>query len=33
MSFADGHVQMVKLEDLWNYNWHLGYIAPTPRPL
>jgi prepilin-type N-terminal cleavage/methylation domain-containing protein len=25
MSFADGHAQLSKLRDLWNYNWHLNW--------
>ena len=24
MSFADGHGQLLKLKDLWNYDWHLN---------
>ena len=32
MSFADGHAQNAKLEDLWNYSWSKGYIAPAQRP-
>jgi len=29
---ADGHVDLCPLEDLWNYQWHLGYVVPSPRP-
>jgi prepilin-type N-terminal cleavage/methylation domain-containing protein/prepilin-type processing-associated H-X9-DG protein len=32
MSFADTHVELVKLNDLWNYNWHRGWVAPSPHP-
>lgn len=32
MSFADGHVEPVKLEKLWSFSWHLGYVAPPTRP-
>ena len=27
MGFADGHTELVKLEDLWNYYWHLDWDA------
>ena len=29
---ADGHAELSPLENLWNYQWHLGYVVPTPRP-
>jgi prepilin-type processing-associated H-X9-DG protein len=32
MSFADGHVQLVKLENLWQLSWHKGYVPPVRRP-
>jgi len=32
MSFADAHVEMVRLENLWLYNWHKGYQVPATRP-
>jgi prepilin-type N-terminal cleavage/methylation domain-containing protein/prepilin-type processing-associated H-X9-DG protein len=32
MGFADGHTEMVKLEDLWNLYWHLDWQPPTARP-
>jgi prepilin-type N-terminal cleavage/methylation domain-containing protein/prepilin-type processing-associated H-X9-DG protein len=32
VSFLDGHVQLTKLEGLWNLNWHQGYVAPAKRP-
>jgi prepilin-type N-terminal cleavage/methylation domain-containing protein len=28
----DGHVEMSKLENLWNYQWHFNWVAPSPRP-
>jgi prepilin-type N-terminal cleavage/methylation domain-containing protein/prepilin-type processing-associated H-X9-DG protein len=30
--FVDGHAQPVKLDDLWQLYWHIGYIAPPKRP-
>jgi hypothetical protein len=32
IGFADGHVHMTKLEELWTLNWHRGWKAPAPRP-
>jgi prepilin-type N-terminal cleavage/methylation domain-containing protein/prepilin-type processing-associated H-X9-DG protein len=32
MSFVDGHVETVKLENLWTYVWHKDYVAPAKRP-
>jgi prepilin-type N-terminal cleavage/methylation domain-containing protein/prepilin-type processing-associated H-X9-DG protein len=32
MGFADGHTEMVKLEHLWNFHWHLDWQPPTARP-
>ena len=32
VAFADNHVEMVKLENLWNYNWHKEWRVPTRRP-
>jgi prepilin-type N-terminal cleavage/methylation domain-containing protein/prepilin-type processing-associated H-X9-DG protein len=32
MSFADNHVELVKLDDLWKYIWHRGWVAPTVHP-
>jgi prepilin-type N-terminal cleavage/methylation domain-containing protein len=29
---ADGHVELSPLENLWNFQWHLGYVVPSPRP-
>jgi prepilin-type N-terminal cleavage/methylation domain-containing protein/prepilin-type processing-associated H-X9-DG protein len=28
----DGHVEFSVLENLWNYQWHLDYVVPNPRP-
>lgn len=32
MVFADGHVESVKLENLWQMYWHYGYVPPAVRP-
>jgi prepilin-type N-terminal cleavage/methylation domain-containing protein len=32
VSFTDIHVEMVKLENLWNLQWHKNYVAPAKRP-
>ena len=32
LSFVDGHVEMSVLENLWNFQWHYGYVVPSPRP-
>jgi prepilin-type N-terminal cleavage/methylation domain-containing protein len=32
IGMADGRAQLVRLEDLWNYSWHVGWEAPVPRP-
>ncbi|HWY32117.1 MAG TPA: type II secretion system protein [Candidatus Acidoferrum sp.] len=29
---ADGHVELVKLENLWQLYWHLNWQLPSPRP-
>jgi prepilin-type N-terminal cleavage/methylation domain-containing protein/prepilin-type processing-associated H-X9-DG protein len=31
MGFADGHVELVKLDNLWTYYWHRGWQTPSPR--
>lgn len=33
MGMADGHVQQVKLENLWFLTWHKDYEIPARRPL
>ena len=32
MGFADNHAEAVKLNNLWNYPWHRGWVAPSPHP-
>jgi prepilin-type N-terminal cleavage/methylation domain-containing protein/prepilin-type processing-associated H-X9-DG protein len=32
MGLADGHVELVKLEELWKYYWHLNWQPPAIRP-
>jgi prepilin-type N-terminal cleavage/methylation domain-containing protein/prepilin-type processing-associated H-X9-DG protein len=32
ISFADGHAEPIRLEDLWNYYWHLDWRPPSTRP-
>ena len=32
VGFADGHVELVKLEKLWDLYWHRDYRPPSPRP-
>ena len=32
IGFADGHVEQVKLESLWTYYWHRGWVVPSQRP-
>jgi prepilin-type N-terminal cleavage/methylation domain-containing protein len=32
MGLADGHVEVVKLQNLWNYYWHKDYTPPAIRP-
>jgi prepilin-type N-terminal cleavage/methylation domain-containing protein len=32
IGIADGHVQTVKLENLWQYYWHLNWEPPATRP-
>jgi prepilin-type N-terminal cleavage/methylation domain-containing protein/prepilin-type processing-associated H-X9-DG protein len=29
MGFADGHTELVKLESLWSYYWHLDWQTPV----
>jgi prepilin-type N-terminal cleavage/methylation domain-containing protein/prepilin-type processing-associated H-X9-DG protein len=30
--YADGHVSLVPLEQLWQQYWHQNYVAPAQRP-
>lgn len=32
IAMADGHEELVKLESLWQYYWHLDWVPPNPRP-
>ena len=32
IGMADGHVEFGKLENLWQYYWHLNWNPPSPRP-
>jgi prepilin-type N-terminal cleavage/methylation domain-containing protein len=32
MVFTDGHIEPIKLEQLWFLSWHRGYKAPAVRP-
>jgi prepilin-type processing-associated H-X9-DG protein len=32
MVFADNHAELVLLNNLWNYKWHLGWETPIPHP-
>ncbi len=33
ISFYDGHVAAVRLENLWQQEWHQGWIDPRVRPI
>jgi prepilin-type processing-associated H-X9-DG protein len=32
IGFADGHVEAVRLENLWNLYWHKNWVPPAQRP-
>jgi len=32
IGMADGHVELVRLDNLWQCYWHLNWMPPTPRP-
>lgn len=32
MGMADGHSELIKLENLWSCYWHLDWQPPSPRP-
>ena len=32
MAFADNHAEVVRLDNLWNFNWHKGWLAPKTHP-
>jgi hypothetical protein len=32
LAFSDNHVETVKLENLWNLQWHREWVSPAKRP-
>ncbi len=32
LACADGHVELARLEKLWDFYWHKNYVPPSPRP-
>jgi prepilin-type N-terminal cleavage/methylation domain-containing protein len=32
IGFTDGHSELARLENLWNYTWHYNWAAPAVRP-
>jgi prepilin-type N-terminal cleavage/methylation domain-containing protein/prepilin-type processing-associated H-X9-DG protein len=32
IAFFDGHVELVRLENLWTYHWHREWVRPNARP-
>jgi len=32
VGLSDGHVEFSKLQNLWNYSWHLNWTNPPPKP-
>jgi prepilin-type N-terminal cleavage/methylation domain-containing protein len=32
MGLADGHMELLPLEELWQCYWHLNWTPPSPRP-
>ena len=32
MVFADNHAEVVRLNHLWSYTWHRGWVPPNPHP-
>ena len=32
MGFVDGHAEQAKLQNLWTYYWHRGWVPPAIRP-
>ena len=32
MVFGDHHAELVRVNNLWSYNWHRGWVAPNPHP-
>ena len=29
---GDAHVELSRLDNLWNFQWHLNWVVPNPRP-
>jgi prepilin-type processing-associated H-X9-DG protein len=32
VSFADGHVEQVKLDELWSFTWSRVFVPTSKRP-
>lgn len=32
MLFVDGHVELIKLKDIYTFDWHLNWVTPTSLP-
>jgi prepilin-type N-terminal cleavage/methylation domain-containing protein/prepilin-type processing-associated H-X9-DG protein len=32
LGLADGHVETVKIDNLWNYTWHYNWRMPSTKP-
>jgi len=32
MVLADNHAELVRLNNLWTYTWHRGWVTPAPHP-
>lgn len=32
LGLADGHAEFARLDSLWQYDWHLNWQSPSPRP-
>jgi prepilin-type N-terminal cleavage/methylation domain-containing protein len=32
MGLSDGHAELVPINNMWTYYWHLGYIPPATHP-
>ena len=32
MVFTDNHAELVRLDNLWIYPWHRGWVTPNPHP-
>jgi len=29
---SQNHAELVRLNDLWTYSWHRGWVTPNPHP-